>query len=832
MTEDVAFGALLRRFRLIASLSQAALAERAHLSTNAIAALERGRRGVPRPATVLLLADALRLGPVERAALIDTAGAQRAGAAPPTDSAFPQVPTPLTSFVGRDQELAGVQQLLAATRLVTLTGFGGIGKTRLALEAARNVTGDVAFVELAAVATGSALPHAVASGLGVREQPGRPITDTLAAALRARPLLLVLDNCEHLVASCAQLADELLHACPDLNLLATSREPLGIGGEVVWQVPPLSLPEPHSQPTVAQVGASEAVRLFVERGRMLVHSFSLSENNARAIKDICRKLDGIPLAIELAAAWLPTLTPDQIAARLDDRFRLLGRPGSRTAEARHQTLRAVIDWSYDLLDRAEQRLLAQLSVFAGGWLLDAAEAVCGASGQETGGQHPDMVEVLHGLVNKSLVLADPGPDGMRYRMLETIREYAADRRATHSGGDGTLERHRDWYLALGQRALASYWWGTDLLGWLERLERDRANFRAALTFSADRGDAEAGLRLAAGNWVLWGFRGPWQEGRDWIDRILALPNASTPSAARADALTVLGQLAFQQGDYSSAQVYLDEAVSLQRCVRDARGLAMAVCHAGITARGRGRYAEARALHEESLKLSRAAGNRSYEGVNLSALAHAVYLDCDYDRARVLAEQSLAILSSDERGGRGNVDTNIALYVLGRAALCNKDYTSARGWLEEDIALWRTTGDIRCAPGALVALSCVALAEGDAEEARQLLCESLALCERGSWRMATVYALEGAAVLAAADEQPEQALRLAGAARSLRAAWDYPLPPAEEVVLDRWLAPIPPSAGAGACATLSSPREDLSAAEAVDCARAVVCRCARGSVAGG
>jgi hypothetical protein len=223
-----------------------------------------------------------------------------------------------------------------------------------------------------------------------------------------------------------------------------------------------------------------------------------------------------------------------------------------------------------------------------------------------------------------------------------------------------------------------------------------------------------------------------------------------------------------------------------------------------------------------LELSRAAGNRSYEGVNLSALAHAVYLECDYEKARVLAEQSLAILSSDEWGGRGNVDTNIALYVLGRVALCTKDYTSARTWLEEDIALWHATGDIRCAPGALVGLSGVALAEGDREEGRQLLRESLVLCEAGSWRMATVYALEGAAVLATADEQPQQALRLADAARSLRAAWEYPLPPAEEAVLDQWLAPVRRSAGAGACAVCSWPSERLSAAEAVECARAVVC----------
>jgi tetratricopeptide (TPR) repeat protein len=251
---------------------------------------------------------------------------------------------------------------------------------------------------------------------------------------------------------------------------------------------------------------------------------------------------------------------------------------------------------------------------------------------------------------------------------------------------------------------------------------------------------------------------------------------------------------------------------------------MALTHAGITARARGRYAEARALHEEALKLSRAAGNRSYEGVSLAALAVAVYVECDYEQARALAEQSLAILRSDEWGGRGNVDTNVALYVLGRVALCTEHYTSARAWLEEDIALWRATGDIRNAPGALVGLSCVALAEGNREEARQLMAESLALCERGSWRMATIYAIEGAAVLAAADEQPEHALRLADGARSLRATWEYPLPLAEEAVLDRWLAPVRRSARAGSYSAPLRASESLSAAEALEFARLVVgCR---------
>jgi tetratricopeptide (TPR) repeat protein len=321
--------------------------------------------------------------------------------------------------------------------------------------------------------------------------------------------------------------------------------------------------------------------------------------------------------------------------------------------------------------------------------------------------------------------------------------------------------------------------------------------------------------------VLWGFRGPWQEGTHWIEHLLALPYASETLAARADALTVVGQLAFQQGDYAGAQAYLTEAVDLQRQAGDARGLAMAVTHAGIAARGRGRYAEARTLHEEGVRLSRVAGNKSYEGVSLSALAHSAYLECDYERAHLLAEQGLAILNAGERGGRSNVDTNIPLYVLGRVALCTEDYASARLWLEKAVTLWRATGDMRSAPGALVGLSCVALAEGDKEEARQLLAESLTLCEEGSWRMATLYALEGAAILAAAEEQPQQALRLAGAASSLRSAWEYPLPPAEDAVLRRWLDPVRRLLE-DFCASTWLAGKNLSTAEALECARAVMC----------
>ena len=452
MSEIQAFGALLRRYRLAASLSQSVLAERAHVSINAIAALERGRRSAPRPSTVLLLADALGLASGERAALVAAAGG-RLSASNRRERTLTNLPISLTSFVGRQQEVADVQQLLATARLLTLCGAGGIGKTRLALEAVREADGDVAFVELASVTDRAALPHAIASILGVREQPQRPLLQTLMTALRPRHLLLVLDNCEHLVSACAELAEALLRSCAHLRILATTREPLGIGGEVVWQVPPLTLPDLGAQPTIAQVTESEAVQLFIDRAQSRVRGFSMTPGTARAVADVCVQVDGIPLAIELAAARVKVLTPEQMAARLSDRFRLLSGGNDRHAPARHQTLRAAVDWSFDLLSVAEQHVLAQLAVFAGGWTLEAAEAVCTCPDDGTGIPAATVLDVLSGLVDKSLVLAEPGAHGVRYRFLETIRQYASERMEVLPEADAIRRRHRTWHVEFANKAL-------------------------------------------------------------------------------------------------------------------------------------------------------------------------------------------------------------------------------------------------------------------------------------------------------------------------------------------------------------------------------------------
>jgi non-specific serine/threonine protein kinase len=521
------FGELLRHYRVAARLTQEALAERAGLSTRGIADLERGARLVPHPDTLRRLTGALNLEELDHATL---AAAGRRPALP-LAAEPPRLPGQLTSFIGREDELGGVRRLLGTVRLLTLTGFGGIGKTRLALAVAHAVADaypdGVVFVELASVADEDLLPHTVASILGVRELPQVPVIRTLAAALREKRLLLVLDNCEHLVVGCAALADTLLRGCPQLRILTTSREPLGVGGEIVWQVPALSVPTLSAPNSLelrapAELGDYAAVQLFAERARDVLPSFELTQHTAHAVAEVCVQLDGIALAIELAAARVRLLAPEQIAERLGDRLRLLA-TGSRTAPARHQALRAAIDWSYDLLTELEKVLLQRLSVFAGGWTLEAAEAVCGGEGIEPA----EVLDLLGRLVDKSLVQAERDPNGIaRYRLLETLREYAGERLRSQGDSEQLLRRHGAWYTGLACHGLEDFWWGVDLLSWLDKLARDQANFRAVLRRSLEVTDAEQGMRLAGALWVLWSIRGSWAEGTSWLASLLALPAAA------------------------------------------------------------------------------------------------------------------------------------------------------------------------------------------------------------------------------------------------------------------------------------------------------------------
>ena len=546
----------------------------------------------------------------------------------PRPDNLPIEPTPL---VGRGRELDALRRRLlgppapalsgtpadrapaaapgAAARLVTLTGPPGIGKTRLALAVAASLVeafpGGAWLVELAALADAALVPQAVAAALGVPEEPGRPLPATLAGALRPRRLLLVLDNCEHLVEACARLAETLLAACPRVQVLATSREALGIAGEVPFRVPPLALPPGAAAapgggvagPSTAAeaLTAYAAVHLFVSRAATLVPAFAVTAQNAAAVAQLCRRLDGLPLALELAAARVPLLGVDGLLGRLEDRFRLLT-GGSRTALDRHRTLRSTVDWSYALLTPSEQVLFDRLSAFAGGFTLEAAEAVCAAGADEAPARSllgaTEVLDLLGRLVDKSLVQADGQgrPDGaVRYRLLETLREYGRERLAASGGAEATHARHAAHFLAAAEAA-APHLHGPAQAAWLDRLEADHENLRQALRWLIDRSEAAAGMRLAAALRLFWLVRGFRREGRGWLAALLALPDASggdVPPGVRGRALLTAGFLAGHDGDRDAARERCRASLALLRAHGDRPGTAFSLQILGLNALSRG-----------------------------------------------------------------------------------------------------------------------------------------------------------------------------------------------------------------------------------------------------
>jgi predicted ATPase/DNA-binding XRE family transcriptional regulator len=716
------FGTLLRQYRLAAGLSQEALAERAGLSARAVSDLERGARQTPYPHTVRQLARALRLPSADRDRLVASCPRRLGG--PPLDHANQAPPTnlpaTLTSFVGRERELAEVRRQLDAARLVTLTGSGGVGKTRLALEAARAADGDypagVWLVELASLADPALVPRAVAVALGVHELPehrGRTPTEALAAWLAAKALLLVLDNCEHLIDACATLVERLLRAAPRLRVLATSREPLGIAGEQAWPTPALALPDLGSLPPAARLGQVEAVRLFAERASCAAPRFALSEHNAAAVAAICWRLDGLPLAIELAAARVAALPPAEIAARLDDRFALLT-GGSRTAPPRQQTLRATLDWSYDLLDEAERALLRRLAAFAGGFTLAAAEVVVAGEGVVEG----DVLDLLTRLVTKSLVQVEDQGETARYRLLETVRAYGWRRLREAGETDLAQRRHAAWCAALAEQAEPALD-TRDQLGWLACLDAEQDNLRAALAWSLEH-DPAINLRLAAGLTRYWLLRGRSAEGRDWLGRRLA--RAPAPAADRARALWCAGQLAAEQVDFTIARARFEECLRLSRAAGDGRLAARSLNYLASIAAGHGDSPVARSLLEEGLTLIRPTGDRYGLAQILWDLADSARRAGDVARAEALTAEALAL--ARQLGERELLSAS--LWRLGLGALANGDLAAAQALFEEGLLVADEIGAPRRMANLRGDLGQVACARGDLDQARDWLESALAV----------------------------------------------------------------------------------------------------------
>jgi predicted ATPase/DNA-binding winged helix-turn-helix (wHTH) protein/Tfp pilus assembly protein PilF len=689
------------------------------------------------------------------------------------------LPQLLTSFVGRERELAEIKQRLPSTRMLTLTGTGGIGKTRLALQAANEVReayrDGAWFVDLSPLVDPTLVPSALAQVLGVKEAAGQPLQATLCAHLRGKEVLLILDNCEQVLAAVADLAEAVLGATAKVTIVATSREPLHVGGEQLYPV--AALPLPARAADAKGIARSDAVQLFVERARAHRPSFDLEGPRARAVADICVRLDGIPLALELAAARIAVLPVEQIVRLLDQRFRLLT-SGSGSDVPRHQTLRAMLDWSYDLLNENERLLLARFSVFAGGFTLAAAEAV--AIGDPIA--KDDVVYLLIALVEQSLLVADE--DGDRYRMLETVREYAREKLNASASADTFRTQHRDYFLALAEEAEPKLM-GEEQTAWLRRLEGEHENLRASLDWSLMDAGSSGSLRLCGALARFWHTRGHFSEGRELCARVLDNPGARKRTAARAKVLNAAGGLAHLQGDYPAARTWYEERLSIARELGTKTGIASALTNLGSVVRAQGDIPIARAMYEEALAFREELADRALIAGLLNNLGTLVRELGDFSDARAMYEESLAIKRElGDKQGIANTLNN-----LGLVASAQGESALARALYEESLAIKRELGDRRGIANSLTNLAGEALEQGEFASARTLDEESLAICRELEFRRGITNSLEGLASVDAALGNSLRAATVWGAAERLRTEVGAPLVPLEQLRYDRRVAAV-------------------------------------------
>jgi predicted ATPase/DNA-binding SARP family transcriptional activator len=664
------------------------------------------------------------------------------------------LPAETTSFIGRESELATIEELLGLSRLLTLTGPGGSGKTRLALKAGQQASGrysgGVWLVELAPVARPDLVAAAAASALGVREDPGRPLAETIAAQLRAEAgeALLIIDNCEHVLDAAAGLVTGLLRQCPALRILATSQSRLNVAGEATWPVPPLTLPPPDEQDPLV-VAQSESARLLCDRARLARPGFSLAEVNAGAVSEICRRLDGIPLALELAAARLNALTARQLAARLDDRFRVLS-GGSRGGLPRHQTLQAAIEWSHDLLSDAERVCFRRLAVFAGGCTLEAAEAVL-----------PDAVlpadvvfDAVTSLVDRSLLTTEERSGSMRYGMLESVHQFARRQLAEAGEQDALSQRHLAWLLDYAGQADLD---GPDQEAWLDLLEADLENIRTGLEWGLTRPGSDQALALAGAVAPFWQVRGHASLGRRWLDSALAAAGPGADPRLRAIALDGAGQLAYVQADHEAQLRYQQESLAIWRGLGDDARTASCLGELGAAAHVRGEYPAAQAMYAEALELARRAGASNVMGRCLSGLGRLALHTGDQAQATAYYTESM----SRFRAAGDLRRATVILGNLGVVSFNDGDFDLAAARLHEHLANARKLGDRKLIGGALTNLGTVLQNTGDTDGAAQLHAEALALAEQvGDRRLASVALTNLGLVALARTDYP--------AARSLHA----------------------------------------------------------------
>ncbi|MDI9939947.1 MULTISPECIES: protein kinase domain-containing protein [Rhodococcus] len=621
------------------------------------------------------------------------------------------LPLELTSFVGRRHELTEAKNLLAGSRLVTLTGIGGVGKTRLAMRIAsavqREYADGVRLVELGELRDESSLIDAVAGALGLRDHSARPLREVLIEFLAPRQVLLIFDNCEHLVDAVAELAGPLLYTCPRLRILATSREPLGLGGEVVLRVPPLAVPDPERKPSLRGLPKYDAVSLFVERGAAAVPGFALTEENAAAVAGICHRLDGLPLPIELAAARLRAMSPEQILERLTDRYALLTR-GSRGAPTRQQTLRLCIDWSFELCTAGEQLVWGRVAVFAGSFELDAAERVCG-EGLGPG----ELLDTLTSLVEKSILIREEYGSVVRFRILETLREYGYEKLEQTGEAVALRRRHRDWYEALALDAEAE-WISARQLDWIARLKREQPNLREALEFGIDD-DPAAGLRTAAALRWFWTSQGLYNEGRRWLDHLLARYPVE-PTVDRIKALYCASVMADVQGDLESGAALVAEARTLTAGTSDPLMRALVADADGTLALYNGDLERARSRLDTALAEFRERGERTLETSALYLLGTTYGLSGSTEQAVESLERVLAI--TEMHGEK--VYRSHSLWALGIAVWQQGDADRAIRLLDQSLELTRQVHSPRFAAACLEALAWITCERRDAARAAVLM----------------------------------------------------------------------------------------------------------------
>ena len=666
------------------------------------------------------------------------------------------LPVQVTSFIGREREVAAVRELLGGTRLLTLTGPGGTGKTRLGLRAAGELLGDFAdgvfFVPLAPISDPALVPSTIAGALRVEEEASRPVSETLRDWLRGRELLLVLDNFEQLVPA-ASLVGELLSAAPRLKALVTSRAVLHLAGEQEFPVPPLALPDPRHLPALEALSQYDSVALFIQRARAVRPDFAVTNENAPAVAEICARLDGLPLAIELAAARIRILAPQAILARLEHRLTLLT-GGARDLPARQQTLRDAIAWSYDLLEPAERRLFDRLSVFVGGWAFESGEAVCDPD-RALG---IDLLDGLSSLIDKSLLRQEEAAHGEpRFQMLETIREFGLER--LEAGGDrgAVLRRHAAHFGALAEEAEPELT-GARQAEWLDRLEHEHDNLRAALRWAIDADEAQTGLRIGGAIWRFWHLRSHLREGRDWLERLLALPDAQAETAARGRALGAAGSLAYWQGDHETTRRHYEASLAAYRAAGDRRGTAEALYNLGYAYSVEGDREAARLAHQESLALYREMGDRRGIANALHAVGYVSFLEGDYAASRPRIEEAQALYRAiDDRWLYANT-----LVLLGMIARQEGRFPQARAAYAEGLAIFRASGDTSGIAIVLDLLAPLAAAEGEYEAAVALKAAALRMREElGGGAPPALLRLETpieAARAAIGEERVEAALR--------------------------------------------------------------------------